>query len=268
MTSEERAALEGEREFLLRSLEDLEAERAAGEIEPERYEALRDDYTARAAAVLRTLEGSSETTPAAPPVPRRRRMVVGLGVVAFAALAGLALAGSMGERLPGGTATGNQQTAEGREAPAGQDRQTLERAVAERPDDPAAHLALARFLLGTNDVVGAVKEFDATTRLDPRRAEAWAYSGWVFYLASRSDAEHRADLLDRAMERLDRALAVDESFPDARFFRGMVLFRGKGDAAAAVPEFERFLALLPPDSPVAEQVRPVLEEAKKQAAGG
>jgi cytochrome c-type biogenesis protein CcmH/NrfG len=270
MTSDERETLEAEREFLLRSLEDLEAERAAGEIELEHYQTLRDDYTARAAAVLRTLEGSTGSTPpaVASAPPRRRQMMVWLGVVAFAAVAGLVLAGAMGERLPGGTATGNQQAAEGKEATPRQDRAALERAVAERPGDPEAHLALARFLLSTNDVVGAVKEFDATARLDPRRAEAWAYSGWVFYLASRSDAEHRTEFVNRALERLDRAVAVDENFPDGRFFRGMVLFRGKGDAAAAVPEFEKFLALLPPGSPVAEQVRPVLEEARKKATGG
>jgi cytochrome c-type biogenesis protein CcmH/NrfG len=269
VTSDERAALEGEREFLLRSLEDLEAERAAGEIEPERYQILRDDYTARAAAVLRAIETGSDSRPVAPPLPRRRRMVVGVAVLAFAAVAGVALAGAMGQRLPGGTATGNKQTVEGgEEASVEQRRKDLERRVAERPDDAEAHLARARFLLETNDVVGAVKEFDATTRLDPNRAEAWAYSGWVFYLAARADAEHAADLTERALERIDRALAVDENHPDARFFRGMVLFRGKGDAAGAVPEFERFLALLPPDSPVANEVRPVLDEAKKRAAGG
>jgi cytochrome c-type biogenesis protein CcmH/NrfG len=265
--SDQRAALETEREFLLRSLEDLEAERTAGEIEADRYRALHDDYTARAAAVLRALEEHVDPPPAAPPVSGRRRMVVVLAVVAFAAVAGIALARTMGERLPGGTVTGKQVAAEGKEdAPA--EGEDLERRVAENPDDPDAHLARARFLLGANNVVEAVKEFDATTRLDPNRAEAWAYSGWVFYLASRADAESSADLINRALERLDRALQVDQDYPDARFFKGMVLFRGKGDAAAAVPEFEHFLAVLPPDSPVAAQVKPVLEEAKKKAAGG
>jgi cytochrome c-type biogenesis protein CcmH/NrfG len=270
MSPDRRDALEAEREFLLRSLEDLEAERAAGEIDAQHYQALRDDYTARAAAVLRALEEHVE--PVAPPAPappasRRRRMVVVLAVVAFAAVSGIALARGMGERLPGGTVTGNQVAAEGKED-ASAEGEELERRVAEHPDDPEAHLARARFLLGANDVVEAVKEFDATTRLDPNRAEAWAYSGWVFYLASRADAESQADLINRALERLDRALQVDEDYPDARFFKGMVLFRGKGDAAAAVPEFEHFLAVLPPDSPVAAQVKPVLEEAKKKAAGG
>lgn len=45
-----------EREFLLRSLRDLDAEFAAGDIDEADYHTLRDDYTARAAALLRPAE--------------------------------------------------------------------------------------------------------------------------------------------------------------------------------------------------------------------
>ncbi|HEY1732847.1 MAG TPA: hypothetical protein VGG23_00270, partial [Acidimicrobiales bacterium] len=50
-----RSVLEEEREFFLRSLRDLEAERAAGDIDEVDYLALRDDYTVRAAHILRQL---------------------------------------------------------------------------------------------------------------------------------------------------------------------------------------------------------------------
>ena len=50
--------LEQERDFLLRSLSDLERERAAGDMEEADFLALRDGYTARAAAVLRALEAA------------------------------------------------------------------------------------------------------------------------------------------------------------------------------------------------------------------
>ncbi len=40
-------------EFLLGSLRDLEAERAAGDIDEQDYSTLKDDYTVRAAAALR-----------------------------------------------------------------------------------------------------------------------------------------------------------------------------------------------------------------------
>ena len=54
------SALHDERDFLLRSLDDLEAERAAGAIDDETYATLHADYTARAAAVLRAIERGEE----------------------------------------------------------------------------------------------------------------------------------------------------------------------------------------------------------------
>ena len=48
-------ALEEERDFLLGSIDDLEAEHAAGDLNDHDYETLCDTYTARAADVLRRL---------------------------------------------------------------------------------------------------------------------------------------------------------------------------------------------------------------------
>ena len=59
-----RADLEAERDFLLRSLDDLEVERGAGDIDDEAYQQLHDDYTARAAAVLRALGDGVDARPA------------------------------------------------------------------------------------------------------------------------------------------------------------------------------------------------------------
>ncbi|MEA2972305.1 MAG: hypothetical protein QOG82_763 [Actinomycetota bacterium] len=54
--SEELAGLEEQRDVLLKSLRDLEQERASGEIGDDDYTVLKDDYTARAAAVLKAIE--------------------------------------------------------------------------------------------------------------------------------------------------------------------------------------------------------------------
>ncbi len=53
---------EEERDFLLRSLDDLDAERAAGNIDDETYERLHDDYTARAAIAVRAMQGGGTPT--------------------------------------------------------------------------------------------------------------------------------------------------------------------------------------------------------------
>src|SRR5205807_2391199 len=95
------AHLEEEREFLLRSLRDLEREREAGDIEEGDYRTLRDDYTARAAAVLRSIDDGRAQLPA-----RRarnvRRLVATVAVVVVVALgAGVLVARASGERVAG-----------------------------------------------------------------------------------------------------------------------------------------------------------------------
>ena len=64
---EDQGELERERDFLLKSLDDLETERAAGNIDDASYAELHDDYTARAAAP------SARSATASTPGPSRRR---------------------------------------------------------------------------------------------------------------------------------------------------------------------------------------------------
>ncbi len=268
------ASLESERDFLLRSIADLETERDAGNLDEERYRALRDDYTARAAAVLRSIEEGRDAVPPPAPVPRKRKLFTGGAVLAFIVVTGLLLNAAAGKRHDGQTITGNAQSggaqssdstpSSGPEADQAR-REGLERQVREHPDDPAAHLVYARYLLEVGELTEAVKEYVATARLDPKNAEANAYAGWVSFVAAQSenaDPETAAELTDRALVRLDAAVAAGPDYPDAHFFRGMVQFRGKNNPKAAIPDFERFLALVP-DGPLNDQVKQVLEQARQ-----
>ena len=264
------ASLESERDFLLRSIADLENERDAGNLDEERYRALKDDYTARAAAVLRSIEEGRDALPAPAPVPRPRKLLTGGAILAFFVVAALALAAATGTRREGETATGNAQSAgapsTGPEADKAR-RATLERQVTEHPDDPAAHLAYARYLVEVGDLPAAVREYVAAARLDPKNPEAHAYAGWVTFLAAQSpeaDPKTAAELTDRALLRLDSAVAAAADYPDAYFFRGMVQFRGKNNPRAAIPDFERYLTLVP-GGPLDEQVKQVLAQARRQA---
>jgi cytochrome c-type biogenesis protein CcmH/NrfG len=265
------ASLESERDFLLRSIADLETERDAGNLDDERYRELKDDYTARAAAVLRSIEDGRDATPAPAPVPKKRKLLTGGAVVAFVVVAALALAAAAGKRHDGQTITGNAQSgsstpSSGPEADKAR-REALQRQVNEHPDDPAAHLVFARFLLETGELTEAVKEYVATAKLDPKNAEANAYAGWVTFLAAQSenaDPKTAADLTDRALARLDAAVAAGPDYPDAHFFRGMVLFRGKNNPKAAIPEFERYLVLVP-DGQLNAQVKQLLDQARQSA---
>jgi cytochrome c-type biogenesis protein CcmH/NrfG len=266
------ASLESERDFLLRSIADLETEREAGNLDDDRYRTLKDDYTARAAAVLRSIEESQDAAPAPAPVPRKRRLLTGGAVLVFVIVAALALAASTGNRREGQTITGNAQGAESDEVPVADRKAALERQIQEHPDDPAAHIVYARFLIETSDPNAggawpppdAVKAYLKAAQLDPKNPEANAYAGWTLFLAtqnSEADPKTTAELVDRALVRLDAAVAANDSYPDGVFFRGMVQLRGKNNPKAAIPDFERYLALVP-EGQFHDQVKQLLEQAR------
>ena len=97
------SSLQDERDFLLRSLDDLEVERGAGAIDDETYATLHADYTARAAAVLRAMERGDDRVASTGDDARAGRLKVGvwIGVVAFAVIAAVSLSYAMGARMPG-----------------------------------------------------------------------------------------------------------------------------------------------------------------------
>ena len=243
-----------ERDFLLRSLDDLEAERAAGNIDDPTYRRLHDDYTARAAITVRAMrDGTKDADRAteAPAQSRRHQVLVVGGLILFAVLAATTMAFALGARLPGGTVTGNSQA---RSTITPKERQrALEAAVSGRPGDADARLALARFRLGRRDLAGALRDFQVAATLAPTNAEPFAYSGWIIRLQGYPD---------EGLQLLDKAVTVDPAYADAHFFRGFVLLRDKADPKRAVPEFQQYLVAAP-DSPLADQVRSLLAEAVK-----
>ncbi|HEV3497796.1 MAG TPA: tetratricopeptide repeat protein [Actinomycetes bacterium] len=233
MTVHDRDELEEERDFLLASLQDLEREREAGELSERDYQALHADYTARAAVVLRALDrGRSRTagrgSQPARPVKTRRPLVVTLGVVLLvAAVAGGAVATFSAQREPGAPMTGSL------------------------PDTPSGRMQQALQLESEGKAAEALKLYDELIRENPRDIAALSYRGWLL---------KRAGLPDQALDSLDRAIAVDPKFPDAHFFRGMVLYQDRKDPAAAVTEFRLFLSNNPP-----REMVPLVEDVLRRA---
>ena len=223
-----------ERDFLLRSLADLDRERAAGDIDEADYRGLKAQYTARAADVLRRLgAGISSGTNPVVRFPRSwwRKPVGVVVTLAIAMGAGLAVARSSGQRQPGQQITGG--------LPAGQQAKvdTL--------------LAKARQNLGGSPVE-ALKVFDEILKIDPNQIESLTYRGWLLY---------QAGLVDQGLEWLDRGVTTDPAYPDARVFRGIARFRGKGDAVGGAEDLREFLRVAP-EHPMASVVKQTLVEAE------
>jgi tetratricopeptide (TPR) repeat protein len=215
----------GERDFLLGSIRDLDAERDAGDIDAADYETLRDDYTTRAAAALR-----GEDTPA---VGRRRTpWFVAAAILVVGALAGVLVARSAGERVPDQAVSGS--------------------ITSSTPD----LLAQARDYIGEGKAVDAVKVYDRVLKSDPKQPEALAYRGWLVRLAG---------LPDDGLKYIDRAIAADAGYPDAHFFRAMILWKDHHDPAASLPEFRAFLAANPPADRV-QAVTDAMNQAQAEAS--
>ena len=241
-----------EREFLLQSIRDLDAEYAAGDLDEADYRSLRDDYTARAAAVLRRLEGPVDTTTAIPAVhsganmtssdqPRRKAAGRGRAVAAAAVLAlvsagaGYAVATSSGERLATDEASGD---------------------IVEGSTD---RITKAQLLVSEGRILEAVRVYDDLLREDPENPVALAQRGWLLVQVG------EPSLIDSGLASIDRAIALEPDFADAYFFRGMTLLRAKDEPAMAIEAFEQGLATNPPPE-VRAGLQQGIELARESAA--
>lgn len=227
MTPDERATREEERDFLLSSLDDLEREFRAGDVTADDYRALKESYTARAAAVLRELDAPAPRTDL-PAGGRRpwRAAIVSVVVVAIAVVAGVIVANSAGERLPGQTMTGSIG------------------------DGSVTSLLVEARAVGMSDIPRAVELYSQVLAVEPDNVEALTYIGWLTVLSATQDQtsadEVVRDRFQSGVLLLRQATVVDSTYPDAHCFLGIAFFRFLDDAEAAEPEVTACLESNPP----------------------
>ncbi|NNF53388.1 MAG: hypothetical protein HKN03_02995 [Acidimicrobiales bacterium] len=211
----DRKSLLAEQSFLLDSLDDLEDEYAAGDLDSADYEELKKDYTVRTAQVARKLKGL-DAVGAVVPEPSRSKWLWVAFLAVFGVVAGWLLALSVGERGVGDNITGSIEESS---------RQQVFRCQ-ELGQNPAT-------------LVDSFDCFDDLLERDPTNAEALAYRGWYGVLLSGSaqtagENEAAVELLATAGTFLDRAIEADRTYPDARAFRMIVLERlGRVEEACA-----------------------------------
>ena len=225
------AALVDERDFLLRSLDDLEREHDAGDVDDDDYETLKDDYTARAARAIRAIEAHRARTRATRRPRSVRRLVATVaGVAAFAILAGVLVAQASGRRGSG-------------DALSGDIRESTRSALAE-----AVQVATE------GDYDGAVAIYDDVLVDDPTNVEALTYKGWFLFLDGDS----------AGIDSLIAAAEADPEYPATHAFLAVILDRA-GRPEAALAELDRLDALDPPPN-VAQLVSGLRERLEAELA--
>ena len=223
------AALEEERDFLLRSLADLDRELAAGDIDETDHRTLTADYTTRTAEVLRAIEeGRAAFDDARSPVSWRRRLLAVGGVAVAAVLAGVLVAQASGSRGSSGL-TG---------------------------------LDVAAASSRTDDCLGFEQEGEPDEALDcyseildslPGNVPALTFRGWL---------RVREFDLEARIEDLDAAIQLDPDATSPYVFRASARSRSD-DAAGAVADLSRFYANDPGDDErsLADQFAPIIVDA-------
>ena len=196
-----------DREFLRRSIEDLDREHAAGDLTDADHAELRAKYEAR-------LTGSG-------PIPTRQgasgwgqKLVWAVVVAAIGVGAGVGVASFAGEREPGEQVSG--------ELPA--------------TTDDRLRQAAERFQEG--DARGAVELYQEILDENPEDVRALTYLGWTLRNIAGGDAR----LQDAAVGFIEQALEVDDEFAEAWFFRGVIFLRDEDDPAKAVDALRLALA--------------------------
>ena len=223
------AALEEERDFLLRSLEDLEREHAAGDVDDSDFEELKDDYTARAAAVIRAIEDRTAAVKSLLPQRNWQRTALGLVLVgALAVGASWLVFRNAGTRAPGQGLTGDIR----------QDSSNLILQAQGLTGQAQASLQAGDSTKALKQFESAVQAYDKALEISPENVQAMTYRGWVLHtIALSSELSVAADLDRQALEYLDEAIAIDPLYSDARVFRA-ILERNAGEFGAAKADLD------------------------------
>lgn len=246
---EEQLRLVEERDFLIASLDDLEAERAAGDLTDADYVTLRAGYERRTVNILSSL-ASDKGCSGQDELPGRhaggrgrrhwaRRALAATAATAVALGAGFVVDGSAGNRLPTQTITGSAPAALGND------------------------LVDAQAALAKGDALQALKLFQTVLAAQPDEPEALAYSGWI--VANTGAASNQPSLVNDGIASIQSAVRADPSYPDAHLLLGLARL-GSGDPAGAVTELRRYLALHPPPQ-VARAANAALAKAEAAVAG-
>lgn len=283
-------ALEQERQFLLRSLADLDAELEAGDIEEDDYRTLSDDYTARAATVLKAIEALSRPKPGAKAPPAVRKAVASRRRTAASPVAGDGSARRRSDATtPAASASGGDRRRRVRQVAVVGGVAVfvglatwglIESTGARKPGQTIT--GNAQLSGATTTVAGgidprlaeavqdvskgqpyqALQLYAAILKDDPNQPVALANQGW---LEAQIGLEYnQPQLVTKGLANIVASEKADPSYAEPHFFRGDVLLH-QNDDADAVTEFRTFMGLADPSDPNVGEAQTLLAQAIRGA---
>ena len=243
------ADLEEQRDFLLRSLDDLEAEHAAGELDDDEYRTLKDDYIRRAAEVGRAIDDDQRRLSAGG-ASRARNLWILAGVAVLAVVAGGIIAQSAGQREPGEVITGDldaslrSRVADARNlflrGELADARTAVDEILIDDRDLTEALLLSAQIHERNGEVLEALEALQAVLDDQPDHIDALTLRGWI--LVRIDDPE----LVRQGIAALDAAISLGPTVPDPFLFRGLTARELEGDLDAAIGYYRAALERDPP----------------------
>jgi len=250
---DDRWYLADERDFLRRSLEDAEREHEAGDLSDEDHAVLVARDAARLAEVEGELAalGPGPTSPEAaeptggaerPPLPLWRRIGIVAACLLIATGGVILVVHFVQARQPGQSSSGSVSVSQ-----AQQIEQQLGQAAA---------------LNNKGNVKGALELYNKVLSEDPANPAALAYAGYLQW--DLGSTAHVATLVRIGRAEIETAVRDAPTFYQAHLFEGLVLENQDHDHAAAVTQFNDFLADGPPAAEL-PQVAPLVAGAYRSA---
>jgi len=237
---------------LREQLKDLDAEHAAGRISDADYAKTREELETRALD-----EGEAQSSALALKPAKAWGIAMAVLVPLVAGVVYLKT-GTLAAIDPANTvaqAPGEQQVTQ---AQVEQMVAGLAERLKKSPDDPQGWFMLARSYNAMGRFAEAADAYKELARLVPE--ESQVYADWADALA----ASNNRDLSGEPAKLIAKALALDPQNVKALALSGSVAFQMQ-DYAKASSEWEKILAVLPPDNELAQSIRGGINEARQRA---
>jgi hypothetical protein len=249
---DERWYLADERDFLRRSLADAEQEHRAGDLSDDDHAVLVARDTARLAEVEAELDAlgpvpaaaasQSDDPPERRPLPLWRRVGIGVACLLIASGVVILVVHYAQARQPGQASSGSVTLSEAQQI--------------------TQQLTQAQTQNNQGNTKGALELYNKVLSEDPSNPAALAYAGYLQWDVGSS--AHVPSLVKIGRAEIQKSVQESPTFYQSHLFLGLVLLNQDHNAAAAVMQFNDFLADAPPAAEL-PQVAPLVVSAYQGA---